>query len=87
MTKHELRKKDMVITPLIYQGQSPYQIITNPVSSTHLTDEEIANAAKIANAYEFITKSEHGFDTNIGDRGGRLSGGQRQRVSLSLIHI
>ena len=47
------------------------------------TDEEIANAAKIANAYDFITASEHGFDTNIGDRGGRLSGGQRQRVSIA----
>ena len=50
---------------------------------TDATDEEIANAAKIANAYEFITKSENGFDTNIGDRGGRLSGGQRQRVSIA----
>ena len=50
---------------------------------TDATDEEIANAAKIANAYEFITKAEHGFDTNIGDRGGRLSGGQRQRVSIA----
>ena len=50
---------------------------------TDATDEEIANATKIANAYEFITKSEHGFDTNIGDRGGRLSGGQRQRVSIA----
>ena len=47
------------------------------------TDEEIANAAKIANAYEFIMESENGFDTNIGDRGGRLSGGQRQRVSIA----
>lgn len=50
---------------------------------TDATDEEIANAAKIANAYEFITKSEKGFDTNIGDRGGRLSGGQRQRISIA----
>ena len=47
------------------------------------TDEEVANAAKIANAYEFIQESENGFDTNIGDRGGRLSGGQRQRVSIA----
>lgn len=47
------------------------------------TDEQIAEAAKIANAYEFITESEQGFDTNIGDRGGRLSGGQRQRVSIA----
>ena len=50
---------------------------------TDATDEEIVNAAKIANAYEFITKSEKGFDTNIGDRGGRLSGGQRQRISIA----
>ena len=49
---------------------------------TDATEEEIANAAKIANAYNFITQSEHGFDTNIGDRGGRLSGGQLQRVSI-----
>ena len=47
------------------------------------TDEQIAEAAKIANAYDFITQSEHGFETNIGDRGGRLSGGQRQRVSIA----
>ena len=43
----------------------------------------IEEAAKIANAYDFIMQSEHGFDTNIGDRGGRLSGGQRQRVSIA----
>ena len=47
------------------------------------TQEQIEKAARIANAYEFITESEHGFDTNIGDRGGRLSGGQRQRVSIA----
>ena len=47
------------------------------------TDEQIAEAAKIANAYDFIMQSEHQFDTNIGDRGGRLSGGQRQRVSIA----
>lgn len=47
------------------------------------TDEQIAEAAKIANSYDFIMQSEHQFDTNIGDRGGRLSGGQRQRVSIA----
>ena len=47
------------------------------------TDEQIAEAARIANAYDFIMQSEHQFDTNIGDRGGRLSGGQRQRVSIA----
>ncbi len=47
------------------------------------TDEQIAEASRIANAYDFIMASEHQFDTNIGDRGGRLSGGQRQRVSIA----
>ena len=47
------------------------------------TQEQIVEAARIANAYDFITQSEHGFDTNIGDRGSRLSGGQRQRVSIA----
>lgn len=47
------------------------------------TEEQIIEAAKIANAYDFIMASEQGFDTNIGDRGGRLSGGQRQRVSIA----
>ena len=50
---------------------------------TSATQEQIEEAAKIANAYDFITASEQGFDTNIGDRGGRLSGGQRQRVSIA----
>ena len=43
----------------------------------------VEEAARIANAYDFIMESEQGFDTNIGDRGGRLSGGQRQRVSIA----
>ena len=47
------------------------------------TDEAVENAAKIANAHDFIMQSENGYDTNIGDRGGRLSGGQRQRVSIA----
>ncbi len=45
--------------------------------------EDVVRAVKIANAYDFIMASENGFDTNIGDRGGRLSGGQRQRVSIA----
>ena len=47
------------------------------------SEEQIAEAARIANAYDFIVQSEQGFDTNIGDRGGRLSGGQRQRISIA----
>ncbi|MCQ2208630.1 MAG: ABC transporter ATP-binding protein/permease [Paludibacteraceae bacterium] len=47
------------------------------------TQEQIENAAKIANAHDFITGTENGYQTNIGDRGGRLSGGQRQRLSIA----
>lgn len=49
----------------------------------HATQAEVEQAARIANAYDFIMESEDGFDTCIGDRGGRLSGGQRQRVSIA----
>ena len=49
----------------------------------HATQKQVENAARIANAHEFIMQSEHGYDTCIGDRGGRLSGGQRQRVSIA----
>ena len=47
------------------------------------TQEQVEQAARIANAHEFIMETEHGYDTGIGDRGGRLSGGQRQRVSIA----
>jgi subfamily B ATP-binding cassette protein MsbA len=47
------------------------------------TMEQVIEAAKIANAHDFIMESEKGYDTMIGDRGGRLSGGQRQRVSIA----
>ena len=45
--------------------------------------DEVEQAARIANAYDFIVASEKGFDTNIGDRGCKLSGGQRQRISIA----
>jgi len=47
------------------------------------TLEEVENAAKIANAHEFIIQSDDGYQTNIGDRGCKLSGGQRQRISIA----
>lgn len=49
----------------------------------HATMEQVQEAARIANAHEFIMASEEGYDTNIGDRGGKLSGGQRQRISIA----
>jgi len=47
------------------------------------TPEEVMAAAKVANAHEFIITSPNGYQTNIGDRGGKLSGGQRQRISIA----
>ena len=47
------------------------------------TREQVEEAAKIANAHEFIMESEQGYDTIVGDRGGKLSGGQRQRISIA----
>ncbi|MBP3588986.1 MAG: ABC transporter ATP-binding protein, partial [Muribaculaceae bacterium] len=49
----------------------------------HATMEEVENAARIANAHDFIMESEQGYQTVIGDRGCRLSGGQRQRISIA----
>ncbi|OAV67974.1 Lipid A export ATP-binding/permease protein MsbA [Bacteroidales bacterium Barb6XT] len=47
------------------------------------TQQQVEEAARIANAHEFIVASENGYHTNIGDRGGKLSGGQRQRISIA----
>lgn len=62
-------------------NDSFYNNISFGVETT--TREEVEKAAKIANAHNFITQTEEGYDTGIGDRGGRLSGGQRQRISIA----
>ncbi len=49
----------------------------------NVQEEAVIEAAKIANAHEFIVKMDEGYQTNIGDRGGKLSGGQRQRLSIA----
>ena len=62
-------------------NDSFYNNITFGVENA--TMEQVVEAAKIANAHDFIMETEKGYDTMIGDRGGRLSGGQRQRVSIA----
>ena len=62
-------------------NDSFYNNITFGVENA--TKEQVIEAAKIANAHDFIMESEQGYDTNIGDRGCRLSGGQRQRISIA----
>lgn len=51
------------------------------------TDEEVIRAAKAANAHEFITELEQGYDTDIGQRGVKLSGGQKQRLSIARVFL
>lgn len=53
------------------------------LGNPNATIDEIINACKIANAYDFIISTENGFDTVIGDRGSKLSGGQRQRLTIA----
>lgn len=84
--------KDMKITDLrdlmgnvnqesILFNDTFFNNIAFGVESTSL--EDIQAAAKVANAHEFIMATEYGYETNIGDRGGKLSGGQRQRISIA----
>jgi ABC-type multidrug transport system fused ATPase/permease subunit len=62
-------------------NDSFYNNIAFGVKNTSI--EQVIQAAKIANAHDFIIATENGYDTNIGDRGSKLSGGQRQRISIA----
>jgi len=79
---YDLRKlMGYVNQEAILFNDSIYNNITFGVENA--TPEEVERAAKIANAHEFIVATEEGYQTNIGDRGGKLSGGQRQRISIA----
>ncbi|MBO5336081.1 MAG: ABC transporter ATP-binding protein [Lachnospiraceae bacterium] len=82
MRNREIREK------IAYVPQEPYLFnlsIKENIRMGNLkaTDEEVIEAAKAANAHEFIEKLEEGYDTNVGERGNRLSGGQRQRIAIA----
>ena len=82
LCRHDLRMLiGNVNQEAILFNDSFYNNIAFGVENT--TPEDVERAARIANAHDFIMASEQGYDTNIGDRGGRLSGGQRQRVSIA----
>lgn len=82
MTNRELRDF------FAYVPQEPYLFEGSIFENIHMgnldaTEEEVAEAAKAANAHAFIMKTENGYDTQVGERGNRLSGGQRQRVAIA----
>lgn len=79
---HDLRSlMGNVNQEAILFNDSFYNNITFGVQNA--TMEQVEQAARVANAYDFIMETEEGFNTNIGDRGCRLSGGQRQRISIA----
>jgi subfamily B ATP-binding cassette protein MsbA len=81
-TLESLRNQISIVTqePILFNDT-----VANNISlgSPDATKEEIEAAAKAANAYNFTIQKEKGFDTNIGDRGGKLSGGERQRLTIA----
>ncbi len=80
--KHSLRQLEGLVTQdSILFNDSIKNNITLGIESK--TDDEIIEAAKIANAHEFIKDLPNGYDTNIGDSGNKLSGGQKQRLSIA----
>lgn len=79
---HSLREHMGIVTqePILFNDSIAENIkLGNPSA----TADEVAHAAKIANAHLFIEHKEDGYDTNIGDRGTKLSGGERQRVTIA----
>jgi subfamily B ATP-binding cassette protein MsbA len=79
---HSLRKQISIVTqePILFNDT-----IANNISlgKPNASQEEIEQAAKVANAFNFIQQKEEGFATNIGDRGNKLSGGEKQRLTIA----
>jgi ATP-binding cassette, subfamily B, bacterial MsbA len=81
ITQKSLREHIGVVTqePMLYNDT----ILNNIAFGRDVSQQEIENAAKIANAHDFILSQPEGYETNIGDRGTKLSGGQKQRISIA----
>lgn len=82
MTKQERRQK------IAYVPQEPYLFSGSIMENIRMgrpdaSEEEIVEAARLANAHDFIVSLENGYDTEAGERGSRLSGGQRQRIAIA----
>jgi subfamily B ATP-binding cassette protein MsbA len=79
---HSVRNQMSIVTqePILFNDT-----ITNNIKlgKPGATEEEVINAAKVANAHQFIINKENGYETNIGDRGSKLSGGERQRLTIA----
>jgi len=79
---HDLRDLMGIVTQeSILFNDSIYDNIAFGITGAR--EDDVISAAKIANAHPFIVETEHGYQTNIGDRGSKLSGGQRQRISIA----
>jgi len=81
ITQKSLRELIGMVTqePMLYNDS----IFNNIAFGRNVSREEVENAAKIANAHDFILAQTDGYETNIGDRGSKLSGGQKQRLSIA----
>ncbi|MFD1014527.1 ABC transporter ATP-binding protein [Winogradskyella rapida] len=82
ITKHSLRDLMGLVTQdsILFNDTVAHNL---KIGKADATDEEIIDALKIANAWEFVKDLPNGIDTNIGDSGGKLSGGQKQRLSIA----
>ncbi len=80
--KAELRKHIAIVsqTPILFRGTIRENIL---LGRPNATENEVYQAAKQANAHDFILKQENGYDTNVSEQGISLSGGQRQRISIA----
>jgi subfamily B ATP-binding cassette protein MsbA len=77
-----LRSQMSIVTqePILFNDTISNNI---KLGKPNATDEEVVQAAKVANAHNFIMQKENGYETNIGDRGSKLSGGERQRLTIA----